>query len=134
MWPNPQETADLVTFTEEILNGKLHFRTVGLDQGRVLYTEALRTIQLVCTQNFPKTNIFTDPLLWYANAHMRVFGGKKCSFFRKFCVCTKWIFPYFKKKSVHGFSLKRCACFRIFLRCLTFTEQLIFWTVLDDCF
>ena len=25
MWPNPQETADLVTFTEEILNGKLYF-------------------------------------------------------------------------------------------------------------
>ena len=25
MWPNPEETADLVTFTEEILNGKLHF-------------------------------------------------------------------------------------------------------------
>ena len=25
MGPNPQETADLVTFTEEILNGKLHF-------------------------------------------------------------------------------------------------------------
>ena len=25
MWPNPQETADLVTFTEGILNGKLHF-------------------------------------------------------------------------------------------------------------
>ena len=25
MWPNPQETANLVTFTEEILNGKLHF-------------------------------------------------------------------------------------------------------------
>ena len=25
MWPNPQETADLVTFTEQILNGKLHF-------------------------------------------------------------------------------------------------------------
>ena len=25
MWPNPQETAELVTFTEEILNGKLHF-------------------------------------------------------------------------------------------------------------
>ena len=25
MWPNPQENADLVTFTEEILNGKLHF-------------------------------------------------------------------------------------------------------------
>ena len=25
MWPNPQETADLVIFTEDILNGKLHF-------------------------------------------------------------------------------------------------------------
>ena len=25
MWPNPQETADLVLFTGEILNGKLHF-------------------------------------------------------------------------------------------------------------
>ena len=25
MWSNPQETADLVIFTEEIFNGKLHF-------------------------------------------------------------------------------------------------------------
>ena len=25
MWPKPQDTADLITFTEEILNGKLHF-------------------------------------------------------------------------------------------------------------
>ena len=25
MWPNPQKTADLVTYPEEILNGKLHF-------------------------------------------------------------------------------------------------------------
>ena len=25
MWPNPQFPADLVIFTEEILNGKLHF-------------------------------------------------------------------------------------------------------------
>ena len=25
MWANLQETADLATFTEEILNGKLHF-------------------------------------------------------------------------------------------------------------
>ena len=28
MWPNPKETADLVTFTEEILNGKLRFFAV----------------------------------------------------------------------------------------------------------
>ena len=25
MWPNPRETTDLITFTEEILNEKLHF-------------------------------------------------------------------------------------------------------------
>ena len=25
MWPNPQDTADLVLFTQGILNGKLHF-------------------------------------------------------------------------------------------------------------
>ena len=25
MWPNPEETADLITVTEEILNGKLKF-------------------------------------------------------------------------------------------------------------
>ena len=25
MWPNPQESADLVAFTEEMLNGKLPF-------------------------------------------------------------------------------------------------------------
>ena len=25
IWPNPQENADLVTFTREFLNGKLHF-------------------------------------------------------------------------------------------------------------
>ena len=25
MWPNPQFSADLVTYTDEIPNGKLHF-------------------------------------------------------------------------------------------------------------
>ena len=28
MWPNPQFPADLVTFTEETLDGKLHFFAV----------------------------------------------------------------------------------------------------------
>ena len=31
MCPNPQETANLVTFTEEILNGELHFLCSGYD-------------------------------------------------------------------------------------------------------
>ena len=29
MWSNPHETADLVTFTKETLNGKLHFLCSG---------------------------------------------------------------------------------------------------------
>ena len=32
MWPNPQLPADLVTFTEEILNGKLHFLCIADNQ------------------------------------------------------------------------------------------------------
>ena len=33
MWPNPQETAGLVTFTGEILNGKIDFLcSVGKSQ------------------------------------------------------------------------------------------------------
>ena len=30
MWQNPQETADLVIFTEEGLNGKLYFLSGGM--------------------------------------------------------------------------------------------------------
>ena len=37
MRPNPKETAELVTFTEEILNGKLHFlRSALLCRGTVV--------------------------------------------------------------------------------------------------
>ena len=34
MWPNPQLPADFITFTEEILNGKLHFlcSDIGVDE------------------------------------------------------------------------------------------------------
>ena len=41
MCPNPQYSADLVTFTEEILNGKLHF----------LYSTLL---------SYPATNLLVD--------------------------------------------------------------------------
>ena len=36
MWSNPQETADLVAFTEEILNGKLHFLCSGFLSHRLI--------------------------------------------------------------------------------------------------
>ena len=41
MWPNPQQAADLVTLTEEILNRKLHFLSSGCTkdiQNHDLYT------------------------------------------------------------------------------------------------
>ena len=37
MWPNPQETADLVTFTEEIFNGKIHILSSETIESRYLY-------------------------------------------------------------------------------------------------
>ena len=52
MWPNPQLPPDLVTFTEEILNGKLNFFPVTLDEGRpYLYLNVFYTfdsIYLLC--------------------------------------------------------------------------------------
>ena len=47
MWPNPQETAYLVVFTGEILNGKLHFCAVyWTDKLSELYTFRSNTFQL----------------------------------------------------------------------------------------
>ena len=43
MWPNPQFPADLVTFTEEILNGKLRFLwNVALTVGVEILNQANR--------------------------------------------------------------------------------------------
>ena len=41
MWPNPEEAADLVTFTEEILNAKLF----------VQWTNFVRTVSLKPTNS-----------------------------------------------------------------------------------
>ena len=37
MWPDPQETTDLVIFTEEILNAKFHFLCSYLSSFKILY-------------------------------------------------------------------------------------------------
>ena len=49
MWPNPQETADLVTFTEEILNGKLHFLCSVL--GTLLFNKNMIDLFYECTDS-----------------------------------------------------------------------------------
>ena len=37
MWPNSQKTEDVVTFTEEIFNGKLRFLCSAMQTGNVQY-------------------------------------------------------------------------------------------------
>ena len=42
MWPNPQFPTDLVTFTEEIFNGKLHFLYSDINEViKKLYADVL---------------------------------------------------------------------------------------------
>ena len=61
MWPNPQETAEVVTFTEEILNGTLHFLCSG--GFSEAYSEFSRTYKmelwLKTDKGFKSSNIFT---------------------------------------------------------------------------
>ena len=47
MWPNPHETADLDTFTEEILFGKLHFLCSGKFDVNNLSLHSLQSLLLL---------------------------------------------------------------------------------------
>ena len=70
MRPNPQEPADLIKFTEEVLNGKLHFLWV------------LFKINLL--NNFVKLHTVTEDLQQYheKSLHHRCFWVMQ-SFFEK---------------------------------------------------
>ena len=65
MWPNPQETADLVTFTEENLNGKLQFLCSVVanppykdTQIRSSLSESFSKFLILTTSvNYPKTSV-----------------------------------------------------------------------------
>ena len=57
MWPNPQEIADLVTFTEKILNGKLYFlcsdrKKFIVSDMEQSYAISNLTMQLLCSNIF----------------------------------------------------------------------------------
>ena len=77
MWPNPQETADLVTFVEEILNGKLNFCAVisGYHTVKPFYSTHLRFLK--------KVSAITKCLL-YKRFYV-IFTGSKFHKFRVFC-------------------------------------------------
>ena len=53
MWPDPQFHADLITLTEEILKGKLHF--LCSDQG---ITDTLIKLMLTIDNNESQRNVF----------------------------------------------------------------------------
>ena len=56
MWPNPQFPADLVTITEEILHGKLHFlwsETIDIDMTNSLEEEKRRTAKKMYVHALP---------------------------------------------------------------------------------
>ena len=50
MWPNPLETVDLVTFTEEILNGKLHFLYSAVSLQMYMFHSSF-IVSVFCTSN-----------------------------------------------------------------------------------
>ena len=104
MWPNPQETAALVTFTEEILKSKLDFlcsescfkainyfnESLIIDKDHSVSTQTQFSVKLRFLP--PDTPMYVC-----------VSGGKKCKLFRKFCVLNRWMVPY-----LPGFYVSLC--------------------------
>ena len=63
MCPNPQETADLVTLTEEILNKELYFLCSERERER---ERELTASCAMCPHNMKTTTKF--PQTWYCNS------------------------------------------------------------------
>ena len=57
MWPNPQKTADLVTFTEEILKEKLHF-LCSVSKRYKIATLAKKQVSDAFEKNFKLNSFF----------------------------------------------------------------------------
>ena len=59
MWPNPQFAVDLVTFTEEILNGNLHFLCSVSYDVESLFTSipAKETINYIVDRTYVKKKL-----------------------------------------------------------------------------
>ena len=85
MWPNPQETADLVTFTEEILKGKLHFlcssiQSMGMN---ILTRWNSKFLIVICSEtghesyytDLIKFNILSLALFYNKEAYITFYGN-----------------------------------------------------------
>ena len=126
MWPNPQFPADLITFTEEILNGKLHFfagytKVCNHPQPTTtIYNHPqppttihnnpqLSTTTRKTTHNPPKN--YTKDLL-YKSLYLLFFGWAGCLFLSAlsnsldvksddFCLLEIWIYELLKLTTIH---------------------------------
>ena len=60
MWPNPQFPADLVTFTEEMLNEKFHFldRVINLEHAKLLGSNTEPYYSMVSMVNSGKCSYY----------------------------------------------------------------------------
>ena len=58
MWPNPQETVDLVSLTEKILNGKLFFCAVKMAQEEFSFNEVTGWMVLMFVRVHSFINVF----------------------------------------------------------------------------
>ena len=62
MWPNPQETADLVTFTEEIRNGKIYFLCSDPENDVAYENKRVLNISYPLLSEFERMNQLLFPL------------------------------------------------------------------------
>ena len=93
MWPDPQETTDLVTFTEEILNGKLHLLCSVWNQRflELLLTELFWNIRSFLTWLLPAMSTGSYLLLLQPSFLLYQFLLTKSSTKLQFqmIICTK---------------------------------------------
>ena len=65
MWPNPQEIATLVAFTEEIRNGNIHFLCSGYCYTKMvillLYDGYIRLLYYCYTEDLMNCHYTTKP-------------------------------------------------------------------------
>ena len=76
MWPNPHETEDLVTFTEEMLNGKLQFlcRDICIKMNSLLIQKIAVTYKYKKkhAENMVKTVSTSEALTKYELKHWQI--------------------------------------------------------------
>ena len=81
MWPNPQETADLVTFTGEILNGKLNSLCSEIPDIRFRTMQKTSSTVISYRKEMEEAFSFESPINWVNRKHLGCHmtkGAKSC--------------------------------------------------------